>query len=366
VNYSITGNWTALSVVTGIAVGLPVVLTNAGRAGDLLEVVISDTEPLASDRGVPIKALDAQYTVSGQSQEAWMRYVRYDLNGTITPSPARTCLLSVQDSAFVQESRAIPSDLMTNNVLGKRGIKVSNQPLELLISKGLIAGHRMIYVNSYANTITTTTKLIWPFASQYVISDTPTSFWLSSTNASDTNNILIQTLDADYNEQNFVIALNGQVPVEFSAGVGLRINKIRCVSPIGTLGNVYAARANAHTGGVPNDTDMIVSAFEASKQTSNLALFSVPAGHTLFGQVGYFSAPKGRDNDFYWNARNPSASIPPTVTNVVSVYQDTVQIDFAMTPIPEKTDAFFSSSTTASNGRVSCRVVGILVNNDFL
>lgn len=262
--------------------------------------------------------------------------------------------------------QGLPDDLMSSDIEHTRRLKTANEPLDLLISKGLISGHRMIYVNSYANTITTTTKLIWPFASQYVISDTPTSFWLSSTNASDTNDILIQTLDSSYNEQNFVIALNGQVPVEFSAGVGLRINKIRCVSPIGTLGNVYAARANAHTGGVPNDTDMIVSAFEASKQTSNLALFSVPAGHTLFGQVGYFSAPKGRDNDFYWNARNAESNIPDTVTNVVSVYQNTIQIDFAMTPIPEKTDAYFTSSTAASTGRVSCRVVGILVDNNYL
>lgn len=270
-------------------------------------------------------------------------------------------------SSIAPTKQILMSDMFTGgNNVDKRNLKVTGEPLELSIAKGLVAGHKMVYVNSYANEITTATKLIWPFASQYVIDDTPTSFWLSSTNAADTNNILIQTLDANYNEQNFVIPLNGQTPVEFSAGVGLRINKMRCITPVGTLGNVYAARANNHTGGIPNVSSMIVSAFEAEKQTSNLALYSVPAGHTLFGQVGYFSAPKGRDNDFYWNARNPSASIPPTITNVVSVYQDTVQIDFAMTPIPEKTDAFFSSATTASNGRVSCRVVGILVDNEYL
>ena len=224
----------------------------------------------------------------------------------------------------------------------------------------------MVYVNSYANNITTTTKLIWPLASQYAISDTPTSFWLSSTSAVDTNNILIETLDSDYNEKSFIISLSGQTPVEFSEGTGLRINKMRCISPNGTIGDVYAARENAHTGGVPNDSSMIVSAFESSRQTSNLAFFTVPAGFTLFGQVGYFSAPKGRDNDFYWNVRNPSIGIPLTATNVVSIYESTVQLDFAMTPIPQKTDAFFSSNTTTGNGRVSCRVVGILVDNDYL
>ena len=224
----------------------------------------------------------------------------------------------------------------------------------------------MIYVNSYANNIETTEKLIWPFPSQYVISDAPTSFWLSSTDATDTSNILVETLDSDYNEQRFVVTLNGQNPVEFSAGTGLRINKMRCITSTGTAGDVYAARENAHTGGIPNDTSMIVSAFESSKQTSNLALFTVPAGLTLFGQVGYFSSPKGRDNDFYWNVRNPNLGIPLTATNVVSIYENTVQLDFAMTPIPERTDAFFTSSTATGSGRVSCRVVGILVDNNYL
>lgn len=31
-NYQITGNWTALSVLAGITIGNPVILSNAGRA----------------------------------------------------------------------------------------------------------------------------------------------------------------------------------------------------------------------------------------------------------------------------------------------------------------------------------------------
>lgn len=234
------------------------------------------------------------------------------------------------------------------------------------ISKGLIPGHSMVYVNSYANVIDTTTKLVWPFASQYVFSDTPTSFWLTSTNALDDQDILIQTLDADYNPQSFVITLIGQTPIEFSIGVGLRINKVRCVSPTPTLGDVYAARENNHTDGIPNDTSMIVSAFEQDHQTSGLALHTVRAGHTLFGYTGYFSAPKGRDDDFFWNARNPELSIPDTITNVVSIYEGPFEVNFAMTPIPEKTDAYFSSKTEQASGRVSLRVVGILVDNNYL
>ena len=261
----------------------------------------------------------------------------------------------------------IMSDMFDNNdTVGARRFKTSNEPLELSISKGHINGHRMIYVNAYANDIGTTTKLIWPLGSQYEFGDVATSFWLSSTDDSDTNTILIQALDSDYNEQNFVVPLNGHTPVEFANNAGLRVNKVRNITATVTGGDVYVAREDNHTNGIPDDGSMIVSMFEQEKQTSNLALFTVPTGHTLFGDVGYFSAPKNRDNDMYWNARNPNAGIPNTTTNVVSVYQNTIQIDFAMTPIPEKTDAYFTSNTEQSSGRVSCRVVGILVDNNYL
>jgi len=260
-----------------------------------------------------------------------------------------------------------PSDLMTSDIEGSRRLKVSSEDFTLLVSKGLIAGHSMVYVNSCAESIGVTPKLIWPFASQYVITDTPSTFYLSSSNASDNQNVLIEWLDSNYEQQTSIIALTGQTPVAFAAGVGLRVNKCRTIGMVSkTLGDVYISRALGHTGGVPTNTAMIVSGYRAKSQTSNLALFSVPAGHTLFGLSGYFSAPKGRDNDFFWNVRNSSLGIPPTETNVVSIYQSVIEINFEMTLIPEKTDAYFTSDTQNSTGRVSCRVVGMLVDNEYL
>jgi hypothetical protein len=125
VNYQITGQWAALSVVTGIAVGLPVILTNSGRAGDLLEVIVSDTEPLESDRGEPLAQLLRSYRISGQTEEVWIRYIRYDLNGTITPALAKTCLLSAQSASLVSSDGGIPIDLYTSTVRGERELKVS-------------------------------------------------------------------------------------------------------------------------------------------------------------------------------------------------------------------------------------------------
>tara|TARA_R110000744_G_scaffold380326_3_gene500745 strand:+ start:12096 stop:13097 length:1002 start_codon:yes stop_codon:yes gene_type:complete len=318
-----------------INVGLNPILLQVHR--DAVRIVFSELKPVRSNESFHILSGDQSSTqIPSIDTNVWVLATSDKSSLTITETDSRAV------------ARTFTSDMILD------------------ISKGLIPGHSMVYVNSYANIIDATTKLVWPFASQYVFSDVPTSFWLASTNAADTQNILIQTLDADYNPQSFVIALTGQTPVEFAIGVGLRINKIRCVSPNKTLGDVYASRENNHTGGLPNNLSLIVSAFEQDHQTSGLALYTVRAGHTLFGYTGYFSAPKGRDDDFFWNARNPELSIPDTITNVVSIYEGPFEVNFAMTPIPEKTDAYFSSKTTQASGRVSLRVVGILVDNNYL
>ena len=260
-----------------------------------------------------------------------------------------------------------PSDLMTSEVENQRRLKVSDEPFTLRVSKGLVPGHSMVYVNTFANSIGTTEKLMWPLASQYVITDTPSTFWLTSTNVADTNDILVEWLDSARNRVSTVVTLNGQASVPFAVGIGLRINKMRAINDVsGTLGDVYAARADSHSAGIPTDTDMIVSYFAQDTQTSTLAFYAVAAGHTLFGLTGYFSSPKGRDNDFFWNARNAAAGIPGTRTNVVSVYQTTVEIDFAMTPIPQYTDAYFTAKSETGSGSVDSRIVGILIDNNYL
>ena len=236
------------------------------------------------------------------------------------------------------------------------------------VSKGLVPGHSMVYVNSYASDISTTEKLIWPHPTQYVFSDVATTLYLSSTDAGDAQDVLINWLDKDHIEQQSIVKLNGQTPVEFAMGEGLRVNRCFVVGNATTDGDVYVARDNDHNNGVPVNSDMIVMFFEQRTQTRSMATYTVPAGHTLYGVSGYFSAPKNRDNDFFWNIRNPDPTfgIPSTNTNVVSVYESTFEVDFRATPVTEKTDAFFTSSTATGTGRVSSRIVAMLIDNDYL
>lgn len=123
--YHIPVDWTALSQITGVSIGIPVLLRNEGRPGDLIEVIISDTEPLVTSRGDVLEQISSAYRVSGQMSEIWLRHIRYDLTSTITPTPTRTCLLSVQYTTLIQNDSALPFDLFTGAEYGRRELKAS-------------------------------------------------------------------------------------------------------------------------------------------------------------------------------------------------------------------------------------------------
>jgi len=114
-SYQISGDWTDLNALSGIDIGQQITLHNAGRAGDIIEVAVSAIEPSVSLRGVAIKALEPQYRIGPQEVAIWARYIRYDLNGTITPQPQHKCLLNVQSISDIEEVGSIPSSLLTTN-----------------------------------------------------------------------------------------------------------------------------------------------------------------------------------------------------------------------------------------------------------
>ena len=90
-------------------------LHNAGRAGDIIEVVVSELEPIASFRGVPIKSLDPQFRVAPQEFPVWVRHIRYDIAGSVIPTGQRTCLLNVQELSDIEQASGVPSALLTGN-----------------------------------------------------------------------------------------------------------------------------------------------------------------------------------------------------------------------------------------------------------
>ena len=119
----ITNQWTAL----GTTLAATVNAQNLGRAGDLIEIITGDTQPLETQRGYALAQLNKTYRISGYDGLIWARYIRYDLNGTNKPADARVCLLNVQEGAVITEVSDIPLQVLTGDEINSASrVKVSS------------------------------------------------------------------------------------------------------------------------------------------------------------------------------------------------------------------------------------------------
>lgn len=121
--FEIDNKWQAL----GLNPNSTVILQNLGRAGDLIEVVTGSVQPEDSQRGYALAQLSKTYRVSGYEGLIWVRYIRYDISGTITPSDNRICLLDAQEDATITEVSDIPLQLVTGGEISSSSrLKVSS------------------------------------------------------------------------------------------------------------------------------------------------------------------------------------------------------------------------------------------------
>lgn len=112
--YNITSAWQSLYSLTGKPIGTQLYIQNAGMAGDIIEIIRSDTQPSPADRGDVIKSIDPRYRITSAS-DVWVRYIRYDINETISPGAYRVCLASIGDDELVQDQAGINPEMVGGN-----------------------------------------------------------------------------------------------------------------------------------------------------------------------------------------------------------------------------------------------------------
>lgn len=339
--FQIDTNWTDLNVLTGIAIGQQMLLHNAGRAGDIIEVAVSEIEPIVVFRGVPVKSLDPQFRIAPQEFAVWVRHIRYDLNGTIIPPAQRNCLLNVQEIADIEQVGGIPSALLTSNdenmrlkvkdrdspdltkleddpfpapssdeagiilentdtgdryrwssttwiLIELRGIPV---PIDYFVevSSGHIPG--LVDVTQEARSLNvgdTAFQTLWDHTGDKKYFTENTQLYASSSSALDVgNSIRIEGLNDDYDLGITSVILNGQTSVAIPGGLFFRVREAFGDGGNPLVGDVYIHEGGATTGGVPNDPTEVQSkiplaVFEsgdfASTNMTHNGFFTVPAG----------------------------------------------------------------------------------------
>lgn len=168
------------------------------------------------------------------------------------------------------------------------------EPFELQVSRGQIQGHRNVTVFGFNPDVDTTQVSVWPLPSLITFPAVAIQMTVSSTSANDTSagtgarTVVVQGLDANYNEVTETVTMNGQTAVTMTAAL-LRVN-YAYVATAGSgnsaAGDIYIGTGTV-TAGVPATTYDIIK-FDYNNTTTGS--YTVPAGYTAYVSQGLFSS----------------------------------------------------------------------------
>ena len=243
----------------------------------------------------------------------------------------------------------------------------SYEPFELQVARNQIQGHRSVVVFGFNPDVDTSQVSVWPLPSLITFPASAIQMTVSSTNANDTSagtgarTIVVQGLDANYNEVSETVTLNGQTAVTMTAFL-IRINYAYVLSAgsgNGAAGDIYIGTGTV-TAGVPATTYDII---KFDYNTTITGSWTVPAGYTAYVSQGLFSSGQsGGSNQVQGrlltrgtdNIRRTAAvtSINNGVADYVFEYPIVIQ---------EKTTVEATAIGSSSNNAVSSMFILVLV-----
>lgn len=246
------------------------------------------------------------------------------------------------------------------------------EPYELQVSKGQVAGATALYKFGYNSDINGTEETVWSPGGDVVWPAAAFTAFISSSSTADTSagtgaqTVTIEGLDENYATQSVTVDMNGQTQVQVGDASGwIRINRAFVVTAGsgGTAaGTVYIA-ATGVSSGVPTGT--IYASITDGNQTQ-MAVYTVPASHTLYLDDLIFTAAISQANNYATvklNTRDFGSNVFRTkFINVLQSNELVIDFEFPLA-IPEKTDIECRAVTSNTNNQIGASFQGVLIAN---
>ena len=244
-----------------------------------------------------------------------------------------------------------------------------NELFELQVARGQIQGHRNVTVFGFNGDVDQTQVSVWPLPSLITFPAAALQMTVSSTSANDTaagtgaRTVVVQGVDAKYNEVTETVTLNGQTAVTMSASL-LRVN-YAYVATAGSgnsaAGDIYIGTGTV-TAGVPATVYDII---KFDYNTTTTGSYTIPAGYTAYVSQGLFSTGQpsgttqvqGRLLTRGTNNIRMTAALT-TLNNGVANYV----FEYPLA-VPEKTTIEATAIASANNNAVSSMFIILLVKN---
>ena len=251
-----------------------------------------------------------------------------------------------------------------------------NADLFFEIAKGNVTGHTTIEKFGEVSSVSTSSDPadVWDGgdvsgAELYTFSTTADIDSLSSSDDTDSQDILIQGLDTDWNEVNQTVTLNGQTPVSLSTNL-IRVFRMVNMGSTDIAGVVYNfVSGGTVTAGVPQTVTDIRAIINNGNNQTLMCIYSVPSGKTGYFWGGYVSVSRGPSSstfaDFTWRARLFGGvfavkSRIATMSNGRSSWDYTYKVPLAL---PEKTDVLIRVEQVGATLGASGGFTVVLIDN---
>jgi len=243
------------------------------------------------------------------------------------------------------------------------------EPFELQVARGQITAHRSVTVFGYNPDVDTTRVTVWPYTGIIPLPAAALQLKVSSSDANDTaagtgaRTVYVAGLDANHNEIEEIVTLNGQTAVLTTQSF-LHINNAYVAtagSGLSAAGDIYFGDGVV-TAGVPATVYDLIK-FDYNQRITGS--YTVPAGHTAYLAQGLFSAGQpggsaqvvGRLLTVGTDGIRRAAAIT-TVNNGVADYTFEYPIR-----IPEKTTIEATAQGSSNNNEASAMFILLLVSN---
>ena len=178
-----------------------------------------------------------------------------------------------------------------------RNAMAVQEPYELQVAKGQIAGASTLYKFGTNPDVDGTEETVWSTGGNYPWPAAAFTAFISSSSAADTSagtgaqTVTVEGVDENYAVQTVTVNMNGQTQVQLGDASGwLRINRI-FVATSGSggtaAGTIYVANSGVSSG-VP--TGVTYGHIVQGENQSQIAVYTVPAGFTLYVDDVTFTA----------------------------------------------------------------------------
>jgi hypothetical protein len=244
------------------------------------------------------------------------------------------------------------------------------EPFELQVSRRQIPNHRTITVFGYNSDLDQTEESIWPDGGIVPHGQAASVLQVSSSSASDAaagvgaRTVLIEGLDANYNEISEVVILGGQTAVPTTKTYHAINNMI--VLSVGSTGHNVGA-INIGTGTVTSGVPAVLwDLIGPTYNQRTTAHYTVPAGYTAYLAKGVFTAGQVSGSSAVTGKLNVSDPSGITrVTAITTLNNGSVEYTFVYpVELPEKYCFGASAIGSANNNFVSAMLNIVLIKND--